>query len=215
MGTEQYWHGILGHSGNPGRTYREAKQLVHTFAKHMDAFEGTMPNPEVAIVHSFRQNYAFDVQPNHSELSYVGQLQKYYKALYEKKIPVDFVQGMDDLSKYKLVIAPLQYLMLRSLEKVVAKDVFDAAKNGDKLALEVLEQVYAYMGEFIANICCVVNPEVVVLGGGVSRAGDPLLEGVKRHFKKWGYHACQDTQFRLATLGNDAGAYGAFKLVAE
>ena len=93
--------------------------------------------------------------------------------------------------------------------------VFDAANAGDKLAQDVLEQVYAYMGEFIANICCVVNPEVVVLGGGVSRAGEPLLEGVKKSFKKWGYHACQDTQFRLATLGNDAGAYGAFKLVAE
>ena len=104
---------------------------------------------------------------------------------------------------------------LRALEKVVAKDVFDAAKSGDKLALEVLEQVYAYMGEFIANICCVVNPEIVVFGGGVSKAGQVLLDGVKKHFAKWGYHACQDTQFALATLGNDAGAYGAFKLVAE
>jgi len=104
---------------------------------------------------------------------------------------------------------------LRDLDKIMAKDVFDAANNGDKLAQGVLEQVYAYMGEFIANICCVVNPEVIVLGGGVSRAGEPLLEGVKNSFKKWGYHACQDTRFRLATLGNDAGAYGAFKLVVE
>ena len=97
----------------------------------------------------------------------------------------------------------------------MAKDVFDAAKAGDKLAQDVLEQVYAYMGEFIANICCVVNPEIVVFGGGVSKAGQVLLDGVKKHFAKWGYHACQDTQFALATLGNDAGAYGAFKLVAE
>lgn len=105
--------------------------------------------------------------------------------------------------------------VLRGAEKIMAKDVFDAANGGDTLAQGVLEQVYAYMGEFIANICCVVNPEVIVLGGGVSRAGAPLLEGVKRSFAKWGYHACQDTEFRLATLGNDAGAYGAFKLVAE
>ena len=104
---------------------------------------------------------------------------------------------------------------LRSVDKIMAKDVFDAANAGDKIAQGVLEQVYAYMGEFIANICCVVNPEVVVLGGGVSRAGAPLLEGVKKSFQKWGYHACQDTEFSLATLGNDAGAYGAFKLVAE
>ena len=97
----------------------------------------------------------------------------------------------------------------------MAKDVFDAANSGDALDQGVLEQVYAYMGEFIANICCVVNPEVVVLGGGVSRAGEPLLEGLRKSFQKWGYHACQDTKFALATLGNDAGAYGAFKLVAE
>ena len=104
---------------------------------------------------------------------------------------------------------------LRSLEKIVAKDVFDAAKAGDALANQVLTVVYGYMGEFIANICCVVNPEVVVLGGGVSKAGEPLLEGVKASFRRFGYHACQDTAFKLATLGNDAGAYGAFKLVAE
>lgn len=117
MGTEQYWHGILGHSGKPGRTYNEAKALTRTFAEYMDQFEGSMPNPEVAIVHSFRQNYAFDIQPNHPELRYVGQLYKYYKALYKKKIPVDFVQDMDDLSKYKLVIAPLQYLITPELEQ--------------------------------------------------------------------------------------------------
>lgn len=105
--------------------------------------------------------------------------------------------------------------VLRGVEKFMAKDVFAAAENGDRLAQGVLEQVYAYMGEFIANICCVVNPEVVVLGGGVSRAGEPLLEGIRRSFARWGYHACQDTKFTLATLGNDAGAYGAFKLVAE
>ena len=104
---------------------------------------------------------------------------------------------------------------LRELDKIVAKDVFDAAKTGDPLANEVLTLVYGYMGEFIANICCVVNPEVVVLGGGVSKAGAPLLEGVKASFRRCGYHACQDTRFELATLGNDAGAYGAFKLVAE
>ena len=105
--------------------------------------------------------------------------------------------------------------VLRDLEKIVAKDVFDAANAGDALAKDVLEQVYAYMGEFIASLCCVVNPEVVVLGGGVSKAGQVLLDGLERNFKKWCFHACRDTKFRLATLGNDAGAYGAFKLVAE
>ena len=102
---------------------------------------------------------------------------------------------------------------LRAIETLTCKDVFDAAKAEDSLALDILEQVYAYMGEFLANICNVVDPDVVVLGGGVSKAGQPLLEGAKRHFDKWVFHGAKDVGFELATLGNDAGAYGAFKLV--
>ena len=102
---------------------------------------------------------------------------------------------------------------LRDVENLTCKDIFDAAKAGDGLATDILEQVYAYMGEFLANICNVVDPDVVVLGGGVSKAGAPLLEGAKRHFDKWVFHGAKDVAFELATLGNDAGAYGAFKLV--
>ena len=102
---------------------------------------------------------------------------------------------------------------LRGAEKLTCKDIFDAAAAGDSAATEILEQVYAYMGEFLANICNVVDPDVVVLGGGVSKAGVPLLEGAKRHFDKWVFHGAKDVRFELAKLGNDAGAYGAFKLV--
>ena len=73
---------------------------------------------------------------------------------------------------------------LRSLEKITAKDVFDAAKAGDTAARQVLEQVYAYMGEFIANVCIMLNPEQVVIGGGVSKAGDVLIDGIKRQFNR-------------------------------
>ena len=102
---------------------------------------------------------------------------------------------------------------LRSIEKLTCKDIFDASAAGDGVAAAILEQVYAYMGEFLANICNVVDPDVVVLGGGVSKAGQPLLEGAKRHFDQWVFHGAKDVRFELATLGNDAGAYGAFKLV--
>ena len=105
--------------------------------------------------------------------------------------------------------------VLRSIENLTCKDVFDAGNEKDSLAGEILEQVYAYMGEFLANICNVVDPEYVVLGGGVSKAGQPLLEGVQRHFGKYVFHAVSGVKFALATLGNDAGAYGAFKLVKE
>ena len=102
---------------------------------------------------------------------------------------------------------------LRSLETITAKDVFDVGKAGDEAALAILEQVYNYMGRFLAAICCVTNPEVVVLGGGVSKAGQVLLDGAKRYFDKYVFHGCKNVRFVLATLGNDAGAYGAFKLV--
>ena len=105
--------------------------------------------------------------------------------------------------------------VLCGIENLTCKDVFDAGAEKDPLAMEILEQVYAYMGEFLANICNVVDPEYVVLGGGVSKAGQPLLDGVQRHFGKYVFHAVSGVKFALATLGNDAGAYGAFKLVKE
>ena len=104
---------------------------------------------------------------------------------------------------------------LRQIEKLTCKDVFDAAKAGDTLALEIMEQVYAYMGEFLANICNVVNPEVVVIGGGVSKAGQCLIDGTKKYFDRYVFHAARDVRFALASLGNDAGAYGAFKLILD
>ena len=104
---------------------------------------------------------------------------------------------------------------LREMSEITCKDVFDAGKAGDLLALEVLDRFYAYMGEFLANVCSTVDPEVVVLGGGVSKAGQMLLDGVRPYFDKYIFHASNEIRFALATLGNDAGAYGAFKLVLD
>ena len=101
---------------------------------------------------------------------------------------------------------------LRQLDEITCKDVFDASAAGDAAAQVILAQVYDYMGRFLADICAVVDPEAVVLGGGVSKAGTPLLDGAHKAFEKYAFHACRETPFRLATLGNDAGAYGAFRL---
>ena len=101
------------------------------------------------------------------------------------------------------------------MENLTAKDIFDAGKAGDALALEVLDRYFDYLGQFLAGICCVTDPEVVVLGGGVSKAGQMLLDGVDPYFQKYIFHASNTIRFALATLGNDAGAYGAFKLVLD
>ena len=104
---------------------------------------------------------------------------------------------------------------LRAVMDLQCKDVFDAAAAGDWAACEILEEVYSIMGRFLASIACVVDPEVIVLGGGVSKAGEPLIEGVTRYFERYAFHACRSTRILLAKLGNDAGAYGAFKLVLD
>ena len=105
--------------------------------------------------------------------------------------------------------------VLRGNENLTCKDIFDAGKAGDGLALEILDRYYDYLGQFLAGICCVTDPEVVVLGGGVSKAGQTLLDGVRPYFDKYIFHAANEIRFALATLGNDAGAYGAFKLVLD
>lgn len=103
---------------------------------------------------------------------------------------------------------------LRELPEFTSKDLFCLAKNGDALADEILERVYDILGETIADGCCLLDPELVVLGGGVSNAGQPLLDGVHRHFMRYMFHACKNTKFALASLGNDAGMYGCFRLIA-
>ena len=104
---------------------------------------------------------------------------------------------------------------LRALEHITCKDIFDAAKAGDAVANEILDRYYAYMGEFLGSLCSVVDPEVVVLGGGVSKAGDVLLKGIEPYFHQYVFHAASAVRFALASLGNDAGAYGAFKLAVD
>ena len=105
--------------------------------------------------------------------------------------------------------------LLRDAEPLTAKAVFDGAKAGDAAALAICERVYDDLGLFLADVCCVCDPEIVVLGGGVSKAGQILLDGVRRSFRTYMFHTGQDIPFVLASLGNDAGTYGAFKLILD
>jgi glucokinase len=105
--------------------------------------------------------------------------------------------------------------VLRQLQTMEAKDVFDAGKQGDAVANEVLERYYDLLGEFFANLCVVVDPEVIVLGGGVCKAGQVLLDGIARGFERHCFRGVKGVKFAVAQLGNDAGSYGAFKLVLD
>ncbi len=105
--------------------------------------------------------------------------------------------------------------VLRQIPKLTCKDIFDAGNAGDAVAADILEIVYDQMAEFLADICCVLDPEAIVIGGGVSKAGNVLLEGIQRHLHKYIFYASSGITFSLASLGNDAGAYGAFKLALD
>ena len=99
--------------------------------------------------------------------------------------------------------------------KVNAKEIWDAVKAGDELAIEVAKQFGEYLGKGLAAVACVVNPEAFVIGGGVSKAGSVLIDYVQDEYKKYVFHGSRDAEFKLATLGNDAGIYGAAKLVLD
>ena len=99
--------------------------------------------------------------------------------------------------------------------QVTAKDVWDAVKEDDPLAVEVAEKFGWYLGKALASIASVVNPEVFVIGGGVSKAGSVLIEYIQKSFNKYAFFGCRGALFTLATLGNDAGIYGAARMVLE
>ena len=97
---------------------------------------------------------------------------------------------------------------LRDAQYVSAKAVFDAAKQGDELAMEIVENHGKCLGKALADIACVVDPVVFVIGGGVSKAGEIIPKTTEKYFKSFAFHACKNTKFVLATLDNDAGIYG-------
>ena len=102
---------------------------------------------------------------------------------------------------------------LRDKKESSGKTVFDALKDGDKVAEEIVEEFGVYLGHAMANLAAVVDPSVIVIGGGVSKAGEILLDYVEKNFQEKAFFANKNTEFVLATLGNDAGICGAAKLI--
>ena len=102
---------------------------------------------------------------------------------------------------------------LRAIDPLTAKDVFDAAKAGDAVADEVVDDMTKILGRALANVARVVNPDVFVIGGGVSKAGSVITDRVKKYYDEKSFNSCLDAHFELATLGNDAGIYGCVQMI--
>lgn len=119
--------------------------------------------------------------------------------------------GIVRLAKEKLAVTDKTTVL--NAENVTAKDVFDAVKAGDAVADEIAKEFGTYLGHALSNMAVLLDPTIVVIGGGVSKAGEVLLEYVKTPFMERAFFANKGVQFALAQLGNDAGIFGAAKLV--
>lgn len=100
-------------------------------------------------------------------------------------------------------------------ENITAKDVFDLAKEGDAGANEVVETMGTYLGTAMSHIAVVVNPQAFIIGGGVSKAGQFLIDAIKDKYRETCFATCGDAAVHLATLGNDAGMYGAAAMICK
>ena len=107
-----------------------------------------------------------------------------------------------------IIRAARQYSPFKEMDKIGAKDVYGAAAAGDENAQAVVKEAATALGYAAASVSCVVNPEIILLGGGVSAAGSALLGPVEAAFKENVLEACSDVRFALAQLGNNAGIYG-------
>ena len=105
--------------------------------------------------------------------------------------------------------------LLRDVTELSAKEVFDAVKKDDKAAIEVAKEFGKYLGYALANLAAACDPAVIVIGGGVSRAGEILFDYIEGPFKERAFFANRETQFALAQLGNDAGICGAAKMILK
>lgn len=121
--------------------------------------------------------------------------------------------GIVRLAKKKLAAESRETVLHK--ESVSAKDVFDAVKAGDQVAIEIAEEFGQYLASGLVNLAVIADPAVFVIGGGVSKAGEVLLPFIQKPYKEKAFFSNKEIRFTLATLGNDAGICGAAKMVLD
>ncbi len=116
---------------------------------------------------------------------------------------------------HQLIMESNEHSVLREIDSLTSKDVFAGASRGDALSQKVINSFAQELGRALATVSCVCDPEVIVIGGGVSAAGQSMLDAVQKQFREYAFPSAEATQFHLATLGNDAGIYGGVRLVVS
>ena len=102
---------------------------------------------------------------------------------------------------------------LREMERFSSKEICDLARDGEEMAVAIVDRFGDYMGRALSYVSCTVDPDAYIIGGGMSRAGDILINAIAGYYRKYAFHVSTDTPIVLATLGNDAGIYGAAGMV--
>lgn len=185
-------------TGVGGGVIREGRVVTGAFGAAGEI--GHMP---MRLAHPFLQQ----LSEKNPDLRADGDLEYYASATGVARIATAALRTFDKKSA-------LQELgedsLLRRFDEceLEARHVFDAAKDGDKLALAVTDFFFDILGQGLATIASVMDPELFIIGGGVAAAGEFLLDGVRSSYRRQVFHASRGTAFRLATLGNDAGLLG-------
>ncbi len=102
---------------------------------------------------------------------------------------------------------------LREMEKFTSKDICDLARDGEEMAADIVGKCGDYLGRAMSLVSCTIDPEVYVVGGGMSRAGAVVMDTIKDAYKKYAFHVSTGTGINVAKLGNDAGMYGCVKMI--
>lgn len=121
--------------------------------------------------------------------------------------------GLLRTAKEHLALHPEEPTRLRAYRSLTAKHICDEAKAGDAVALNLLDQLGLRLGLALNAVAGTIDPEIIVIGGGLSNAGEILLNPIVSHYRAFAFHAYNDTAFALAKLGNDAGIYGCVNMI--
>lgn len=105
--------------------------------------------------------------------------------------------------------------MLRDIPDLTSKHICEYAAAGDPMALQILDRFAMYLGRAMSYISCTVDPDVFIIGGGMSKAGTIIIDAVRKHYQTFAFHVSTDTPIVLATLHNDAGIYGCAKMIVN
>lgn len=129
-GAEMHWHGLIDHSNVPGRRFKEFSELCKEAAA-LEAVRNTKIRSDIAILYSPDDEYAFKIQPQTNGMYYMEQHFLLHSAFAKYGLNIDVISRLEDISRYKIVIAPQMYLT----DEAVTKRLYEFTENGGTVVL--------------------------------------------------------------------------------